>query len=300
MEKLLDHAIALMRDQGGNATLFFILVCALAVFAWHQYLRIARHKEEIARHKEDVERERLIAQRAREELTRMETQAHSQDLRRSERRSTSRRSSSRVLVVEDNDEMQLIIPAMLNRCLQSPDVKISASTSEAVEELHRFRPELLILDLNLGAHSGLDVLKYLKKARPDLPVLVYTGYEEELLRVLKLRSDKGLSNVTVLQKGPDIDAFVRLVPQLFKRRKTDRPLGTPDALQGAASKGRRDRRVSTTDRRRPRAGEPQRAAASGVETAAPGAPGGQATSSWDSLCGNGHQPPRRGGRYRDG
>lgn len=286
MEKLLDHAIALLRDQGGNATLFFILVCALAVFAWHQYLRIVRHKEEIARHKEDVERERLIAQRAREELTRMETQAHRQDLRRGERRSPSgRRSSSRVLVVEDNDEMQLIIPAMLNRCLQSPHVKISASTSEAVEELHRFRPELLILDLNLGAHSGMDVLKYLKTARPDLPVLVYTGYEEELLRVLELRSDKGLSNVTVLQKGPDIDAFVRLVPQLFRRRKTDRPLGAPDAPQGAASKGRRDRRVSTTDRRRPRAGEPVRsAAASGadvtgvVETAAPGAPGKQAIS----------------------
>ena len=285
MEKLLDHAVSLVRDQGGNATLFFMLVCALAVFAWHQYLRISRHKEEIARHKEDVERERLIAQRAREELTRMEAQVPRQDQRRSERRSPSRRSSSRVLVVEDNDEMQLIIPAMLNRCLQSPDVKISASTSEAVEELHRFRPELLILDLNLGGQSGLDVLKYLKQTRPDLPVLVYTGYEEELLRVLKLRSDKGLSNVTVLQKGPDIDAFVRLVPQLFRRRKTDRPMGAPDASQGAASKGRRDRRVSTTDRRRPRAGEAvQRTAASRadvmgvVETAAPGAPGKQAIS----------------------
>ena len=285
MEKLLDHAVSLVRDQGGNATLFFMLVCALAVFAWHQYLRIARHKEEIARHKEDVERERLIAQRAREELTRMEAQVPRQDQRRSERRSPSRRSSSRVLVVEDNDEMQLIIPAMLNRCLQSPDVKISASTSEAVEELHRFRPELLILDLNLGGQSGLDVLKYLKQTRPDLPVLVYTGYEEELLRVLKLRSDKGLSNVTVLQKGPDIDAFVRLVPQLFRRRKTDRPMGAPDASQGAASKGRRDRRVSTTDRRRPRAGEAvQRTAASRadvmgvVETAAPGTPGKQAIS----------------------
>jgi CheY-like chemotaxis protein len=266
MEKLLDNVISLVRDQGGDATLFFILACALLVLAWHQYLRIARHKEEIARHKEDLERERVNAQRAREELTRLEGQGLPQDLRRSERRSRSRRSSSRVLVVEDNDEMQIIIPAMLNRCLHTPDVKISSSTSEAVEELDRFRPELLILDLNLGGQSGLDVLKYLKQARPDLPVLVYTGYEEELVRALKLRRDTGLSNVTVLQKGPDIDAFVRLVPQLFRRRTTDRPLGAPDAQQGAASKGRRDRRVNTTDRRNPRAGEPaQRAAASRVD-----------------------------------
>jgi CheY-like chemotaxis protein len=197
----------------------------------------------------------------------MEAQAPPHDLRRGERRSPGRRSSSRVLVVEDNDEMQLIIPAMLSQCLQSPDVKISASTSEAVEELHRFRPELLILDLNLGAQSGMDVLKYLRKACPDLPVLVYTGYEDELLSVLKLRSDKGLSNVTVLRKGPDIDAFVRLVPQLFRRRKTDRPLdAAPDAREGPASKGQRDRRSSTTDRRRPRSREPvQRAAASRAE-----------------------------------
>jgi CheY-like chemotaxis protein len=256
MDKLLDNVISLVRDQGGNGTLFFLLACALAVFAWHQYLRIARHKEEIARHKEDVERERLTAQRAREELQRTEAQAARQDSRRVDRRSHSWRSSSRVLVVEDNDEMQLIIPAMLRRCLQSPNVKVSTSTSEAVEELDRFRPELLILDLNLGGQSGLDVLKYLKQARPDLPVLVYTGYEDELVRVLKLRRDTGLSNITVLQKGPDIDAFVRLVPQLFRRRKTDRPLGAPDAWQGPVSNRRRDRRVNTTDRRKPSAGPP--------------------------------------------
>jgi len=242
MEKLFDSLVSMVQAQGGNSTLYFIAACVLALFAWHQYLRITRHKE-------DLERERLMAQSAKEELARLEARQPKREEQRADRRAPGRRATSRVLVVEDNDQMQLIIPAMLNKCLQSPEVKVSASTREALEDLTSFRPELLILDLNLGGQSGLDVLKHLQGTRPELPVLVYTGYEEELVRALELRRQNGLHNLTVLQKGPDIDAFVRLVPGLFKRRATDAPTTSPAPTpQGAAD---RDRRRRPGDRRAP-------------------------------------------------
>jgi len=244
MDKLFERLVSLIQAQGGNSTLYFVAACVLALLAWHQYLRLQRHKE-------DLERERLTAQRAREELTRLEAEQPARLERRGDRRAGGRASASRVLVVEDNNEMQTIIHAMLDKCLESPSVKLSASTSEAMEELDRFRPELLILDLNLGRQSGLEVLNYLQKAKPELPVLVYTGYEDQLMGALELRRRTGQQNITVLQKGPDIDAFVQLVPRLFRRRATDRPFDA--GAQAEPNGGRRDRRMRGVDRRATRA-----------------------------------------------
>ena len=75
-------------------------------------------------------------------------------------------------------------------------------------------------------------------------MLVYTGYEDQALRVLELRERTGLQHVAVLHKGPDIDAFIQLVPHLFRRRADDRPAAA--AAHGAE---RRDRRGRAGDRR---------------------------------------------------
>lgn len=239
MDKLLEKVISVLQEQGGNASLFLVAACVLALLAWHQYLRLARHKE-------DVERERRIAQSAREDLARIEARGTQQP--QPDRRSGARRSTSRVLVVEDNDEMQVIIRAMLKQCLSDPEVKVSASTSEAVEAIDRFRPELLILDMNLDGQSGLEVLKYLHDIQRELPVLVYSGYEEHVTRVVELRRQTGLTNLTVLQKGADLEPFILLVPHLFKRRSTDKPPTPTPAAEGGAM--RRERRVGATPERR--------------------------------------------------
>jgi len=235
MDKLFDSVMALLREHGGNATLFFVATCALAVFAWHQYLRIARQRE-------DLERERLLAARTKEEIARLEARdaAQASGAPRDRRNDGPRASTSRVLVVEDNREMQLIIEALLDKCLSDPVVQVRATPEEAMEELRKFRPELLILDMNLsGGHSGLSVLDYLRQARPDLPVLVYTGYEDQALRVLELRERTGLQHLAVLHKGPDIDAFIQLVPHLFRRRADDRPGGrAPDGIERRERRGR--------------------------------------------------------------
>ena len=102
-----------------------------------------------------------------------------------------------------------------------------------------------------GVQRGVDQARYLKvkRTRPELPVLIYTGYEDQVTRVLELRRQTGLANLTVLHKGPDIDAFVHLVPRLFRRRASDQAR-TEGTSAPAAERDRR-REPERRDQRQP-------------------------------------------------
>ncbi len=58
---------------------------------------------------------------------------------------------------------------------------------------------LVLLDINLPGHSGLDILIELKKKRPKVPVLVLSYYTEEefAIRSLKLGADGYLTKSNV-------------------------------------------------------------------------------------------------------
>jgi CheY-like chemotaxis protein len=235
----LDKLIQLIADHGGPTTLFFVATCALGLFAWHQHLRIKRLLD-------DASKEANNTARLEKELLQVKAAARSQE-RQDRRQPGGRRAPSRVLVVEDNKAMQVVIEQMLDKCLIAPDVHVRASTSEAVEEIDSFHPDLLILDLVLGGANGIEVLKYLRTTKTELPVLIYSAYDDQIELVRQLREQVGIENLTVLQKGSDYMAFMQLVPTLFRRRSTDQhPHGTEAEIAGMQ---KRERRRASSGRR---------------------------------------------------
>jgi CheY-like chemotaxis protein len=236
MDKLLEFFVKQLADIGGAGPLFLVAACVVGLYAWHQHLQLIRLRE-------SLEKETKLARQLAEDLTALKSRA-AEGRNPTDRRSDDRRAPSRVLVIEDNATMQLIIEQMLRTCLVEPEVRVRASASEAVETIRRFHPDLLILDLNLPGGNGLELLKYLRGAQSDLPVLVYSGYEDQLELLSALRRQGGLENMTVLRKGSDASAFVGLVPTLFKRRASDH------AQTAEAQASKRDRRIGARNRRR--------------------------------------------------
>jgi DNA-binding response OmpR family regulator len=51
------------------------------------------------------------------------------------------------------------------------------------------RPDLIILDLNLGGENGLVVMKLLKEKHPGVPILLYTGMEHDEAAVKAMLRD---------------------------------------------------------------------------------------------------------------
>lgn len=51
---------------------------------------------------------------------------------------------------------------------------------EAIAEIQRCRPDLVITDIGLPDQSGIDLIRHLRELYPDLPVLVISMHDERL------------------------------------------------------------------------------------------------------------------------
>jgi DNA-binding NtrC family response regulator len=83
--------------------------------------------------------------------------------------------SATLLIIEDEERMRRLLELVLKR--EGYELLLAASGEEGIQLLSE-HPELdlILTDLQLGKLSGLDVLEEAKKLRPDIPVLIVTGY----------------------------------------------------------------------------------------------------------------------------
>src|SRR5438874_7859418 len=98
----------------------------------------------------------------------------------------------RILLVDDDRELIDLLAFALKRAGLEP---IAAHDARAAVRIFEERqPDLVVLDINLGASSGLDVLKELRR-RSQLPVIMLTALdsEEDKVRGLEAGADDYLT-----------------------------------------------------------------------------------------------------------
>ncbi len=92
----------------------------------------------------------------------------------------------RILIVDD----EAFIRENLERILEEDGYRPYSTDNgdDAVKEVGEEEIDLVLLDLNLGAKSGLDVLRAMREADPDVLVIIITGYGtvESAVEALKL------------------------------------------------------------------------------------------------------------------
>src|ERR1700737_367527 len=98
----------------------------------------------------------------------------------------------RILLVDDDRELIDLLAFALKRAGLEP-----VGAHDAVSALRLFderKPDLVVLDINLGASSGLEVLKDLRR-RSQLPVIMLTPLdsEEDKVRGLEAGADDYLT-----------------------------------------------------------------------------------------------------------
>jgi two-component system response regulator VicR len=98
----------------------------------------------------------------------------------------------RILLVDDDRELIDLLAFALRRAGLEPVAAHDASS--AVRLFEERQPDLVVLDINLGASNGLEVLKQLRR-RAQLPVIMLTALdsEEDKVRGLELGADDYLT-----------------------------------------------------------------------------------------------------------
>lgn len=149
--------------------------------------------------------------------------------------STAGESATRVMIVEDDRLLQILLTKWLKTFIANVELSIHTHGLEACAEEFRFSPHLLILDLNLPDMQGGDLLTSVRTTNPSLPVLLYSSDVQAMMR-LKRNAKPGAA-IEIFRKGLDTpDDFRRLIFALFNRRNRDKASGirsTADAYEAA-------------------------------------------------------------------
>jgi len=136
-----------------------------------------------------------------------------------------------VAIVEDDAGIREDLVALLNGSRGCRCVGACASAEEALIQIPYWRPEVVLMDINLSRMSGIECVARLKAKMPDLFVLMLTVYEDgdSIFRALKagasgylvkrLASDKLLEAIQEVTAGgaPMSCHIARKVVQFFNQ-----------------------------------------------------------------------------------
>ena len=83
----------------------------------------------------------------------------------------------RVLVVDDEASIRDLLSKTL--ALAEYDVDVAPDGRSALERMRMYPYDLLIADLKMPGMDGLAVIREAKRYKPDLPVIIITGFSTE-------------------------------------------------------------------------------------------------------------------------
>jgi DNA-binding response OmpR family regulator len=103
-----------------------------------------------------------------------EHQAHTDSEPEPEPQATSP-VAKKILFVDDENDWRYMGSLYLTEC--GYEVFSTGDAIGALVQTTTFKPDLVVLDLNLGGESGITLMKILTSGHPTLPILIYTGLE---------------------------------------------------------------------------------------------------------------------------
>ncbi|MDT8400318.1 MAG: response regulator transcription factor [Bacteroidales bacterium] len=117
----------------------------------------------------------------------------------------------KILICEDNKLASLVISTMLKR--RGYTVEIASEGNEALEKIKTGNPDLLIADIHLPYHSGLELVRYLRNEMDSkIPVIIVSAFSDP--HVQENAWELGISDYFV--KPIDNDVLVSKVDSLLK------------------------------------------------------------------------------------
>jgi DNA-binding NtrC family response regulator len=123
-----------------------------------------------------------------------------------------KREDIKVLIVDD----EVALANTLAQRLQLRDMKVGTAYDgeQALSKVKVDKPDVIVLDLRMPGMHGMEVLQEIKKASPDIQVIVLTGHgtdkdEEEAKR---------LGGFDFLKKPADIETLTHKIKTAFKAK----------------------------------------------------------------------------------
>ena len=119
----------------------------------------------------------------------------------------------KVLLIDD--EADFIEPMAF--WLQSKGYLVSSTTESknGIQLVEQENPDIVFLDLNMPAMTGIEVLQRIRKINKDLPIIIISAYADQ--DKIKQAERYGVSGV--FYKGMDYEQSLSLLEAVLRRHK---------------------------------------------------------------------------------
>ncbi|MGZ6311911.1 MAG: response regulator [Candidatus Limnocylindrales bacterium] len=85
----------------------------------------------------------------------------------------------RLLVVDDHEVVRQGLVSLLDRRAGLQVVAEASTVAEAIEQAHRQRPDLIVMDVRLPDGSGIEACRDIRAEMPETRVVMLTSYPDE-------------------------------------------------------------------------------------------------------------------------
>jgi DNA-binding NarL/FixJ family response regulator len=92
--------------------------------------------------------------------------------------SSAKNFPTRVAIVEDNSTLRKYLTELINNTPGHQCVCASGSAEEALMEIPRHRPSVVLMDIHLPGESGIGCTARLREKMPELQVIMLTVYKD--------------------------------------------------------------------------------------------------------------------------
>ncbi|WP_207535964.1 response regulator [Desertivirga arenae] len=85
--------------------------------------------------------------------------------------------SKRILIVDDNED--ILDTLILILTIEGYELYTALSPENIEEDIHQFLPDLIMLDIQMGSHDGLDVCRKIKSESKSagIPIMIVSSHE---------------------------------------------------------------------------------------------------------------------------
>lgn len=125
--------------------------------------------------------------------------------------------ANKILIVEDEKDWVQMLMARLESC--GYEVSAALDGMQAMMQLNKNRPDLVLLDINMPAGGGLMVLKNLRQNMKlfRIPVIIMSGRSDDATK--EAAEKEGISGYFV--KPVDMDKFRDRIAEVLKEREKE-------------------------------------------------------------------------------
>lgn len=121
----------------------------------------------------------------------------------------------KILLVDDEEDFVKTISQRMQRRGQESDIALNGE--QALSRIEQEVPDVVLLDLKMPGIGGMEVLRRIKKAYPEVQVIIMTGHGSEKIET----EARTLGAFEYLQKPTKIDTIMNKIKLAFKE-KTER------------------------------------------------------------------------------